>query len=273
MKEKSEQRKNNLLEELSKLIECGVFITKCTQDFFAHREDQDRVDNMLETHKDYQNWKMDTRDFFLCYGFDDEANLFDEGTSVPLLTSGIGYSHIETPESKELLKNIREETKEKLKILRDFKKEVSKEMQGRELPQDEDQERLKSIYLVVTQLAPKNAIFLVFDGWYNLPIRFWAKNRDGKETAIKKLYDIAYFVDAPESSVPYEKRLADNINNGLFKKKRVSNFMKTNKIKKKPTLVIKSGDFFALKNEIPVKVGIVKYVVPAQHQSLYRDKT
>ncbi|OGF60525.1 hypothetical protein A3C05_03440 [Candidatus Giovannonibacteria bacterium RIFCSPHIGHO2_02_FULL_45_40] len=92
-----------------------------------HREGQDGVDNMHETFKDYHNWKMDTRDFFLKHNFEDEADFFFEGDSVPMLKGGIEYSDIDSPESKELLKNIQEEAKEKLRFLREFRGKMGNE--------------------------------------------------------------------------------------------------------------------------------------------------
>ena len=267
MKRKNKKNeKGNFSDGLNVLIVQGTAITTYASGM-VHREGQDEVDNMFETHKDFQNWKMDVRDFFLKYKLYDEYDFFSEGDSVPLLTGGIEYSYIDSHESQELLKNIREETKEKLKFLRESRKRGE---QGDE--RNEDEGRLKSIHLITTQLPPKKIIFLVFDEWYRFPIRFCVKNKEGGETAIKILYNIAYIADVPESKVSYDKRLSDNINNGLFKKKSVSDFMKTNK-KKKPTLVVKSGGLLVLKNEVPVKTGIVKNVVPTQDQSLYRDKT
>ncbi len=131
---------------------------------------------------------------------------------------------------------------------------------------------LKSICLVTPSIAINNSIFLVLDDRFEAPIRFTAKNQSGEETAIKKLHDIAYFVDAPGKKVYYNKRLADNINNGLFKNKRINQYLKTNKYNK-PTLVQKSeNNTLVLKNEIPVKTMLVN-AIPSQSQSLYIDKT
>jgi len=267
MKRKNEKNEKGYLSDgLSALIKRGTDITLYASSGVVHRRDQDEVDNMHETFKDFHTWKMDTRDFFLKYNFEDEANFFFEGDSVPVLKGGIEYSYIDSPESQELLKNIREEAKEKLKFLREFKKEVPN---GRQFG---DQRNLRSIHLVTTTLLPKEGtIFLVFDESYQTPIRFLVKNKEGEESTIKKLYRIAYIVDVKESQVPYTERLADNINNGLFKKHRGSDYMRTNKIGKKPTLVKKVGNFLVLNNEILIKTQLVKEV-PLQYQSLYKNR-
>ena len=81
-------------------------------------------------------------------------------------------------------------------------------------------------------------------------------------------------MNAPNKKVPYNKKLADNINNGLFKKTRIAKYMNTNKLKK-PTLVQKSekDNLLVLKNDILVKTDLIKNAVPSQYQSLYIDKT
>lgn len=133
---------------------------------------------------------------------------------------------------------------------------------------------LKSIYLITERLEESPpTIFLVLDEYFEMPIRCAIKNKMGEPTYIKKLYNIAYFVDAPDKKVNYNKNIANNINNGLFRKRSVEKYMKTNKFKK-PTLVQKSENgTLVLKNEIPVKTGLIKNDVPLQHQSLYLDKT
>lgn len=133
---------------------------------------------------------------------------------------------------------------------------------------------LKSIHLLTHSLEPSSVIFLVLDERFEIPIRCTVKNKRGEPAYIKKLYDIAYFVDAPNKKVSYNKILADNINNGLFRKRPIAKYMKTNKLKK-PTLVKKSEEdkLLVLKNEVPVKTGLIKHSVPLQHQSLYIDKT
>lgn len=133
---------------------------------------------------------------------------------------------------------------------------------------------LKSIHLVTTSLEPTSVIFLVLDERFEMPIRCAVWNYKGEIAYIKKLYDIAYPWDVPNKKVGYNKFLADNINNGLFKKGQVARYMKTNKLKK-PTLVQKSedGKSLVLKIETPVKTGLVKNAVPPQHQPLYIDKT
>lgn len=127
---------------------------------------------------------------------------------------------------------------------------------------------LKSIHLVTTSLEPQDVIFLVLDEQYMIPIRFAVKNKNGHPTYIKKLYDIAYIVNVPGKKVDYDKRVADCINNGLFRREQVKKYMRTNRLEK-PTLVQKSKDnTLVLKNEIPVQTILVKNI-PFQYQSLY----
>lgn len=131
---------------------------------------------------------------------------------------------------------------------------------------------LKSIYLITNSVAALGPIFLVLDELFQFPIRRELKNNKGEDTFIKKLYDIAYFVDAPDKKVLYDKNLADSINNKLFKIEKVAKYIKTNRLET-PTLVIKSGDGrLVLKNDIVVKTGLIHNDVPLQYQSLYIDK-
>ena len=131
----------------------------------------------------------------------------------------------------------------------------------------------KDLTKIETPGIAKNAIFLVLDGLFEMPIRCATKNTNGEPTYIKKLYDIAYDWDVPNKKVDYDRNVADSINNGLFRKRSVEKYMKTNKFKK-PTLVQKSENgTLVLKNDIQVKIGLVKNDVPIQHQSFYIDKT
>lgn len=138
----------------------------------------------------------------------------------------------------------------------------------------EDKNCLKSILLLVNHLGQEDVIFMVLDRYFNIPIRFAGKNKNGQPTSIKKLYDIAYFCDAPNKKVSYNKSLADNINNGLFRREQVAKYMKTNKFEK-PTLVQKSedGTILVLRSEVEIKICIVKNDVPFQYRYLYIDKT
>lgn len=138
--------------------------------------------------------------------------------------------------------------------------------------QSKDKNYLQSMHLISDSLEPKNTIFLVLNETYNTPIRFDVYNKNGQQTSIKKLYDIAYIADAPNKKVPYTKRTSDNINNGLFKKPLVKKFMQTNHLKKS-TLVQKSKEnTLVLRNIITIKTLLIKQV-PFQFQSLYIDKT
>lgn len=159
--------------------------------------------------------------------------------------------------------------------LKAIEKEINKKIEGRR-----EENSLKSIHLLANvligdRLDNVTTIFLVLDEHFEMPIRCPVKNKNGEPTYIKKLYDIAYFVPhAPGKRVEYDKRIADNINNTLFKRKIVAKYMKTNKLKK-PTLVKKSetGNYLVLTNEVQVITGLVKNVVPIQFQYLYIDKT
>ncbi|MFZ2187284.1 MAG: hypothetical protein WAV46_01495 [Candidatus Moraniibacteriota bacterium] len=135
------------------------------------------------------------------------------------------------------------------------------------------EKELKSLSLVAETLQPNDVIFLVYDGRYESPIRFEVKNAKGEDTYIKKLHSIAYIVNAPGTRVDFDKNLQDCINNGLFKRSRLKEYMKTNGLRK-PTLIQKSKqeNILVLKNEIPVKVELVKNI-PSQYRSLYIDKT
>lgn len=132
---------------------------------------------------------------------------------------------------------------------------------------------LQSIHLITESLEPSDVIFLVFNEDFNKPIRYSVKNHNGEPTYIKKLYDISYIVNVPNKKVAYSKELADNINNGLFRKRLVKKYMATNKFNK-PTLVQKSEDrtILVLKNEIEIKTILIKNI-PTQYQYLYIDKT
>jgi len=133
-------------------------------------------------------------------------------------------------------------------------------------------EGLESLHLITESLEPNDKIWLVLDERFEMPIRFAVKNSKGESSAIKKLYDIAYLVNVPNKKVSYDRSIADGINNGLFKKRGVAKYMKTNKFKK-PTLVQKSeSKTLVLKNEIPIKTILVKNI-PSQYKSLYIDKT
>ena len=136
----------------------------------------------------------------------------------------------------------------------------------------QDKNSLSSLHLVTDSLEPQNTIFLVLDENYHVPIRCSVKNKNGKPAYIKKLYDIAYPHNVQNKKVEYTRGLADSINNGLFRKRQIAKYMRTNKFSK-PTLVQKSEDnTLVLKNEILVKTNIIKNI-PLQHQSLYIDKT
>lgn len=153
------------------------------------------------------------------------------------------------------------------KIFLEIKEKLKAELKGN-LGQ---KNALKSIHLVSESIVAKNVIFLVLDEQWQIPVRFLVWN-NGIETAIKKLHNIAYFADVQNKRVEYSKGVADNINNGLFKKPAIAKYMKTNKLDK-PTLVQKSKDgILVLKNEIPITIISIEKV-PSQYRSQYIDKT
>ena len=185
---------------------------------------------------------------------------------------------IKTEINKKLSNNFRKKKQEPLHIVIDGAKKIEDKLEaiatknektttikGKKYPQ--------SIHLISASLEPQDAIWLVFEERFEMPKRFAVWNKIGEITAVKKLYDIAYEWDVPNKMINYNERVADNINNGLFKNRWVAKYMKTNKLEK-PTLVQKSEKgTLVLKNEIPVKTGLIKNVVPLQYQSLYTDKT
>lgn len=130
----------------------------------------------------------------------------------------------------------------------------------------------RSIHLITERQTADRKIFLVIDKHFDTPIRFEAKNRHGGDTYMKKLHNISYVGNAPGKRVAYDVTSADSINNKLFLKPQVAECMKTHGLDR-PTLVIKSGDMMVLKNEVPVKTGLVHVDVPPELRSLYIDKT
>lgn len=141
------------------------------------------------------------------------------------------------------------------------------------LPSRQGGHSLQLIHLITNSIEPENAIFLVLDERFEMPIRYEIKNSKGQPSYIKKLYDIAYPWNVPNKRVDYTRSLADSINNGLFRVKEVKKYMKSNTLEK-PTLVQKSTEgTLVLKNEVQVKTGLVNNDVPSQHVYLYIDKT
>ena len=138
---------------------------------------------------------------------------------------------------------------------------------------EKENKYLKSMHLICSSLAVSdNVIFLVLDGHFDFPVRFGVKSKWG-ESSMKKLFNIAYPADAFGKKVNYDKRLADNINNGLFKKRPIEKYMKTHKLEK-PTLVKKSEkNTLVLSGEVPVIIGTIDTIIPPECKSLYLDKT
>jgi hypothetical protein len=156
-------------------------------------------------------------------------------------------------------------------LCKEFLKKTKSEEKN-EFPHNKNS--IQSMHLITDSLDPKDTIFIVLDQRFEMPIRCKVNNdKKGTTTYIKKLYNIAYYCDAPGKKVNYDKNLADNINNTLFKKRQIENYMKTHNFTK-PTLVQKSENKkdLVLKNEIPIKPMLIKNV-PTEHQSLYINKT
>jgi hypothetical protein len=129
----------------------------------------------------------------------------------------------------------------------------------------------KSMSLITDRLTVDRVIFLVIDKHFDTPIRCEIKKKRGS-SYMEKLYNIAYIGNAQGKKVTYDQITADSINNKLFLRPQVAEYMKTHGLDK-PTLVIKSGDIMVLKNETPVKTGLIHNDVPSEHRSLYIDKT
>jgi len=218
----------------------------------------------------YNLWRIEALELLAKHGIPNY--LFIEGDGVPKLKGGLAYGDPESRQFRELLKNIHNETKKKLGYLRKIKGMMDEKIN--EIPSSYDKNLLNSIHLVAVSLEPKSVIFLVLDERFEIPIRCAVNNNNGSPAYIKKLYNIAYPLDVPDKKVGYNKSLADNINNGLFRKRQVAKYMRTNRFKK-PTLVKKSedGESLVLKNDIPVQTALIKNLVPLQYQSLYIDKT
>ena len=163
-----------------------------------------------------------------------------------------------------------------IKLLREYKSKFLSSEGIKQVSKPKDDKKLKNfpktIYLITPSVAVKDMIFLVIDENYASPIIFRAKNSKGEETSVKKLHDIAYPYDVPGGKIVYSERLADNINNGLFKNPEIERYMKSNKLDK-PTLVRKAGkENFVLASQTLVK-DFVATQVPTQYRHLYIEKT
>lgn len=149
------------------------------------------------------------------------------------------------------------------------KKELSASHNSEQGTSSPSQPTLASIHLITPSLENFGTIFLVLDEQWKFPIRFDMKQDE--ETYIRKLYNLAYFVDVPGKRVNYDEDLTNDINNALFKRRPVVEYMKSHGFKK-PTLVIKSGNILVLKNEVSIKTGLIKHDVPPEYRYVYTDK-
>ena len=212
----------------------------------------------------YRNHRLDVfRDLSAAGCFKDPESLLQNSEAVMLSRTSINEQNFR-PLYEVVLKRYHSKAQEMKRLLK---------------PEDEDhyktdsrRKSLKSLNLVA-EINPSKVIFLVLDKHFEAPIRCEIKNPDGTDTYIKKLHNIAYsWGDARGKRVPYDKNLADSINNKLFRLSRVRKYMKTNELET-PTLVRKSSDgTLVLENESTVKTTLLKEV-PPQYQSLYVDKT
>lgn len=144
-----------------------------------------------------------------------------------------------------------------------------KELQG--VNSTQDIETLKSIQLLGDRFDPTNSIYLILDGNFDTPISFFAVNREKQPTAIKQLYNLTRSVNAPESIVSNKGDVIKNINNGLFRNKQVSEYMKLKNFTK-PTLVNKSKDGkFVVLNKGKVSVTMIRLPdIPLKYQDDYK---
>ena len=140
---------------------------------------------------------------------------------------------------------------------------------------ENDAKHLKSIQLISEKFDPDRNVFLVLDEHYDLPHIRCATFKNGKPTYIKMLYDLSYsWGNAPNKGVSYDPYLADNINNGLFKRRAIKKYLRTNGISKTPTLVKKSesSNLLVRTGEVIVETKLVKEI-PSHYQQRFIDKT
>ena len=134
---------------------------------------------------------------------------------------------------------------------------------------------LESIYLIGDSMVPSQTISMVLNEDYKHPERFAVLNNEGKEAVMKKLYDIVYcyqFNTSDKRVLAYDKELAKGLNNDVFKRPKISGYIKSNHLKK-PTLVAKSSDGrFILAGDTIVKI-IRPNEIQSQFRSLYPQKT
>ncbi len=154
-------------------------------------------------------------------------------------------------------------------LLADHRKDSSEDTKG---GAEKNNKRLKSLHIVAESLGTKDVMFLVLDEHFENPIRCNLLNNKGRETYIKKLFDIAYEHDAPGKKIDYDEELSDSINNALFRRIPVADYMNSHNLVH-TTLVQKSEkNTLVLKNVTEVKIVLVNKV-PTEHRHLYKDKT
>ncbi|AKM77756.1 MAG: hypothetical protein UX49_C0016G0026 [Candidatus Wolfebacteria bacterium GW2011_GWC2_46_275] len=195
--EKAKKKKNLSKEEqLDELLKRGIHIS-----YDAQEEDilsaEDPADMLGKVFNDYHLWKMDARDFFLKYNYENEENFFFEADDVPMMKGGIAYSYADSPESQSLLKKIRKETKDKLVFLRNFKKTEFQEKEEGEVPKD------KNLYNEARRVNKKSIVKLELPAdmlWENVMLKMKEELRDveifydGKYIKKVSYADLGFFV-------------------------------------------------------------------------------
>ena len=204
-----------------------------------------------------------------CYdlGFEDTSNGFGEAIQLLTLLRDKGYiqQYSQLSDDSFKLDGVKKSKIEAMKLELEGK-------QNTEAVTTKNEICLKSISLITESIILKDKIFLVLDELYQTPIRYAVKNNSNRDTAIVKLYDLAYPVNAPGKSVPYSKKTYDSIDKTVFGRRKVQDYMRTNKFKK-PTIIQKSedGKTLVLKGGI-IKRELIKEI-PQQYRYLYIDKT
>lgn len=128
-------------------------------------------------------------------------------------------------------------------------------------------EKLTSLYLVADRFEP-TMIWLVLDKHFESPMRRDVKNRKGRPTYYRKLFNIAYsWGRPPEEKVNYTEDLAESINHKLFDTSDVKDFMELNRLKR-TTLVKKYRDALVKTGKLEIKTMLIRDV-PAEFQNRY----
>lgn len=245
----------------------GVIPLQIESGKFGHPNDVPRIIDRINEREAHALIKTFTSTTFFEVGFDQDGMMTEETIaklwrtrSITDLIFNFGEKHLLQVDAYFYL--LIEDIDRLKKIKRMIEKAGISEKQQAE-------NYLKSMYLVGDSARPVEIISLVLDEKYENPIRFVVKNKRGRETVMKKLYDIIYqyqFNIPDKKGVAYDERLAKSINNDLFKKPKVADYIKSNHFGK-PKIVTKSP------NGTLMLVGgtRVKVVRPLEIQSQYRS--